>query len=147
MDWLGIGVLIIGIALLVLVFLLIKPLTKLATVLDSVQETTDRLPAMLEETSKQTAEVFQKGNEALANANHQIAGITPLFRIVREAGEASRQLSSLALDKTMALKKNTSEAKTFAQRQRLQGFYGILSLFFYLFQKRKDIKQALPDSK
>ncbi|MHA6260835.1 DUF948 domain-containing protein [Sporosarcina sp. CAU 1771] len=143
MDWLGIGVVFIGIALLILTFLLIKPLTKLAVVLDSLQKTTDGLPTVLENTSKQAAEIFQKGNETLAHVNNEINQITPVFYIVRDAGESSQELSSLALDKTLALKSHTTEAREFALRQRLQGIYAPLAFFFFLYQRRKQIKQAL----
>ena len=147
MDWLGIGVLIIGIALLILTIILIKPLTKLSAVLESLRITTNRLPTMLDEVTGQATEVFEKGNETFRNVNDQVKEFNPLLNILQEAGEASQQLSSLALDKTMTFKKNTSEAKEFSPRPQLQGFYRFLALVFYLSQKRKDLKNALPNSK
>ena len=44
MDWLGIGVLLLGIAFFVLVIFLIKPLKKLFNVLENMEETTNQLP-------------------------------------------------------------------------------------------------------
>ncbi|WP_438318618.1 DUF948 domain-containing protein [Sporosarcina sp. FA9] len=143
MDWLGIGVLIIGIAFMILVFLLIKPLMKLTTVLESLQKTTDQLPSMLSDVTGQASEVFQKGNETLVNVNNQVKEINPLFQIVQDAGEASRDFSEMALEKTFALKKNTSEAKEFTQRKRFQGLYGLLAFVYYLSQKKEIIKEQL----
>ena len=65
MDWLGIGVFIIGIALFVLVIILIKPLMKLANVLSSVQQSTDRLPKILDENGKEAHIALQQVNICL----------------------------------------------------------------------------------
>lgn len=143
MDWLGIGVLIIGIAFLILVFVLIKPLMKLTTVLESLQITTDQLPTILTDVTGQATEVFKKGNETLVNVNNQVKEINPLFQIVNDAGEASRDFSEMALEKTFTLKKKTSEAKEFTQRKRFQGLYGLLAFVYYLSQRKEIIKEQL----
>lgn len=143
MDWLGIGVLIIGIAFLILVFVLIKPLMKLTTVLESLQKTTDQLPTMLTDVTGQATEVFQKGNETLVHVNNQVKEINPLFQIVNDAGVASRDFSEMALEKTFTLKKKTSEAKEFTQRKRFQGLYGLLAFVYYLSQRKEIIKEQL----
>ena len=147
MDWLGIGVLIIGVALLILVIFLIKPLNKLAGVLDNLQQTTDSLPNILTEITGQTTTILHTGNETIGNVNNQVKGFQPLFEIVRDVGEASQQLTATALEKTMSLKQNTSAATEFLQRKRYEGLFGLLSVFFYLSQRKKDIKNALPESK
>jgi len=143
MDWLGIGVLIIGIAFMILVFILIKPLMKLTTVLESLQKTTDQIPTMLTDITGQATEVFQKGNATLVNVNKQVKEINPIFQIVNDAGEASRDFSEMALEKTFALKKNTSEAKVFSQKKRVKGLYGLLAFVYYLTQRKEIIKEQL----
>lgn len=147
MDWSGIGLLVIGIAFLVLVIFLIKPLNKLTNVLDSLQKTTDSLPNTMTDISKQATMVLHTGNDAIENVNTQVKDFQPLFQIVRDVGEASQQLTATALDKTMSLKQNTSAANEFAHRKQYEGLFGILSLFFYLSQKKKELKDALPKSK
>ncbi len=144
MDWIGIGVLIIGVAFSALVIVLIKPLRKLTDVLKGVEQTTERLPKVLDDSATQAHEVFQNVNATLVNVNEQVQSVNPVLHIVKDAGEASQQLTAVALEKTLELKKNTTEAKEFTDRKRYQGFYGIVSFFFYLFQNKKDLKESLP---
>lgn len=142
MDWLGIGVLIIGIALFILVIVLIKPLLKLATVLSSVQKTTDRLPKILDDSATDVHKTFQNVNKTIENVNEQVHAVHPLFQIVEDAGIASRQVSSKFLNKSTAFKENTVEAQAFSEDKQYGGLYGILSFIFYLSQN----KEALTDA-
>lgn len=144
MDWLGIGVLIIGIAFSVLVIILIKPLRKITDVLEGVEQTTNKLPKVLDDSANQAHIAFQNVNNTLVNVNEQVQSVNPVLQIVKEAGEASQQLTAAAVEKTMTLKKKTSEAKEFTDRKKYQGFYGILSFFYYLSENKKEIKKSLP---
>lgn len=146
MDWLGIGVLLIGVALLILVIVLIKPLSRLSNVLASVQKTTDDLPEKLTDVTGQAKTVLQTGNETIANVNDQVHQVSPVFHVVHDIGEASRELTSAALDKTMAFKQQTSDAKDFSQRKKYEGLYGLLSLIYYFSQKKDALKKTLPTS-
>lgn len=136
MDWLGIGTLIIGIAFLTLVFLLIKPLLKLSDSLDGLKQTTDRLPRMVDDLSKQTAEVMQLSNATIANVNEQVREVSPFFHIIGDAGNATRKLTIGAIEKTNALKEKTEKASNFTKREKYEGFYGILSFIFFLAQRK-----------
>ncbi|MFS0687655.1 DUF948 domain-containing protein [Sporosarcina sp. 179-K 8C2 HS] len=136
MDWLGIGVLIIGIAFAFLTLLLIKPLRKLTDTLDGVRQTTDRLPLLVDDLSKHTTEVMQSSNETIANVNNQVKEVSPLFHIIGDTGEATRKLTLAALEKTNEIKTNTSHASDFTKREKYEGIYGILSFIFYLSQRK-----------
>ena len=146
MDWLGFGILIIGIAFAALVIILIKPLGKLTNVLDGLEQTTRRLPSVLDDGANQANEAFRNVNDTLANVNKQVKAINPVLHIVKDAGEASQQLTSVALEKTMAIKESTSEATAFTNRKKYQGLYGILSFVFYISQQKKDLKNAFDKS-
>ena len=146
MDWLGFGVLIIGIAFAALVIILIKPLGKLTNVLEGLEQTTRRLPSVLDDGANQANEAFGKVNDTLSNVNEQVKAVTPVFHIVKDAGEASQQLTSVALEKTMAMKQSTSEAKAFTTRKKYQGLYGILSFVFYISQQKQNLKNAFDKS-
>lgn len=139
MDWLGIGVLVMGIALLVFVIVLIKPLLKLATVLNSVQKSTDRLPNILDDSATDVHTTFQNVNKTLENVNEQINAVHPLFQIVEDAGLASRQVSSKFLNKSTVFKENTVEAQAFTEENKYGGLYGILSFIFYLSQNKDEM--------
>lgn len=142
MDWLGIGVFIIGIALFVLVIVLIKPLLKLATVLNSVQQTTDRIPKLLDDNAKEAHTAFKNVNKTLETVNEQIGAVHPFFEIIKDAGLASRQVTAKWLHKTTAFKDNTSEAEVFTKDKKYTGLYGILSFIFYLSQNKEALTEV-----
>lgn len=142
MDWLGIGVLIIGIAFAVLTFFLIKPLQKLNAALDGVKQTTDRLPHLVDDLSNQTTEVMQSSNATMANVNEQVKEVSPFFQIIGDTGEATRNLTLAALEKTTALKAKTVQASEFTKREKYEGIYGILSFIFFLSQRKNLMKET-----
>jgi len=143
MDWLGIGVLIIGVAFLVLTLLLIKPLRKLTDALDGVKQTTDRLPQVVDDISKQTSEVMELGYTTIANVNDQVREVSPFFHIIGETGDATRKLTLSALKKTNDLKTETGKASDFTKREKYEGVYGILSFIFFLSQRKKMKKESV----
>jgi len=143
MDWLGIGVLVIGVAFLILVLILIKPLNKATEVLDGVKNTTDKLPSTIDTVTDQAVEVMQTANSTIADVNMKVAELTPVFEIIGDAGRASRHVSATAVEATEALKNNTAEGKNVTDKEGLSGLYGSLSLAYYLYEKRKAIKSAL----
>ena len=137
MDWLGIGVLIIGIAFAVLVIFLLKPIKKLSDVLASLQQTTDRLPEVFDDMTQQTSTVLQTSNSTLVNVNEQVNEISPLFHILGDAGEAARKLTSAALDKTNTLKQQTGSAKEFVRREKYEGYLWASVIFILSFTERE----------
>lgn len=141
MLWLGIGVLIIGVAFFALVILLIKPLKKLADVLSSLQKTTDELPANVNEITTQTKEAITAGKDTLRQVNEQIQELSPIFQIAGNAGRATNQLSASMVDAVMHMKTNTTEANAFTKRNKLEGFYGALTLGYFLFQKSREYRK------
>ena len=143
MLWLGIGVLVIGIALLILSFVLIKPLNNLANTLSSVQKTTDELPSKLNTITDQTTELLQNTNNTLADLNVKMAELTPIFQIVGNAGRASEHFSSSVVNTTRSLQESTGEGEDFTQRTGLKGITGGVALGYYLFEKRKALKDTI----
>ncbi|MFZ4450498.1 DUF948 domain-containing protein [Salibacterium aidingense] len=140
MDILGISLLIIAIAFAVLVIFLIKALNNLSSVLSGVNKTVEKLPDQLDDVMKETGVVIHNSNETLLDLNEKMRALNPLFYILGDAGEASRKLSSSLVDVTMSMKKNTDEAKDSAEKRDLGGIYGGAALAYYLFQKRKALK-------
>jgi len=147
MDWLGIGVLIIGITFAILVIILVKPINKLTSVLGSLQQTTDRLPKVLDDVSSQATTVLEASNATLGNVNKQVSEISPLFHIVGDAGKEAEKFTSAALDKTTTLKQQTTSAKEFVSSKKYEGIFGLLSFLFFLSQKRQEISDTMPKTK
>jgi len=138
MDWLGIGVLIIGIAFVVLVILLIKPINKLSETLDNVEKTTNQLPGLMNDVSLKTAELLDNGNSTLKQVNKSVKEIDPYFTIIGDVGEASQELTTTALHKATEWKTKTSGAKQFVKKEKYAGLLGVLSFFQFL-KERKQI--------
>ncbi|WP_373894720.1 DUF948 domain-containing protein [Virgibacillus natechei] len=137
MDWLGIGVLVIGVAFLVLVIFLIKPLTKLSGLLGSLQKTTDKLPQNVDDISSQATEVLTTGNDTLHQVNTQIKELSPILHIIGDAGNATRKLSSSMVDATEDMKTSTAEGSDLVKGRNLEGLYGALTLGYYIFQRQR----------
>ncbi|MCM3399575.1 DUF948 domain-containing protein [Oceanobacillus profundus] len=137
MIWIGIGLIIIGVAFIGLVVFLIKPLNKLASVLNSLQKTTDKLPKTVDDVTSQTTEAIGTGIDTLHQVNSQVKHLNPIFQIVGDAGHAANQLSSKMVDAVEDMKQNTQQANDFATRKNLEGLYGALTLGFFLFQKAR----------
>ncbi|MFC3040882.1 DUF948 domain-containing protein [Virgibacillus xinjiangensis] len=138
MDWLGIGVIIIGVAFLVLVILLIKPLNKLSGVLGNLQKTTDDLPETVTDITAQAREALSTSTDTLHQVNNQVKELSPIFYIVGDAGRATSQLSNSMVNAVGKMEVKAQEASDFAYRKNLEGIYGALTLGYILFQKRNE---------
>ncbi|GAB3069791.1 DUF948 domain-containing protein [Virgibacillus ainsalahensis] len=138
MDWLGIGVLVIGVAFLVLVLLLIKPLNKLSGVFGNLQKTTDDLPQTVNDITSQTKEALGAGVDTLYQVNNQVKELSPLFYIVGDAGRATNHLSTSMVNAVTKMETKTQDASDLTHYKNLEGIYGALTLGYMLFQKRND---------
>lgn len=132
MLWLGIGILVIGIALLILSVVLIKPLFKLAGVFSSIQKTTEALPKQVEELSTQAKNVMITGTETLHQVNVQIEKVSPLFNIIGDIGRATNKLSSSIANKVNKVDRTKDEGTN----NSLEGFYGLIALIYLLFKRK-----------
>lgn len=140
MSLAGLGVLIIGFAFLILAFFLAKTLSNLSSVLDGVDKTVEQLPNQIDDMIKETSSLIRNGNETLADVNDKLKGLSPLFYIVGDVGEASRKLSSSLVDVSSSLK-NKSEDDMEPKRQKLlSGAYSSFALGYYWLRKRKESK-------
>lgn len=137
MTWLGLGILIIGIAFFVLVILLIGPLNNLGDVLSGLQETTEKLPDDVGKIFEQTNGVFKQANDALYDVNEKLHTLSPLFSTVNDIGQASHNLSSTLTRTGYTFKENALEAKQRIQRENLEGIYESITLAYYFLQSRK----------
>ncbi|SER03545.1 Uncharacterized protein YoxC, contains an MCP-like domain [Virgibacillus subterraneus] len=136
MDWLGIGVLIIGIAFLAFVIMLIKPLKNLSGVFSSLRSTTDALPQQVADITSGAKDTLTTGRETIQQLNNQMSELSPIFTILGDVGETTNKLSSSMVDITKEMKANTKEGSTFIERKNLEGLYGAITLGYYAFQRR-----------
>lgn len=140
MDWVGIGLIVIGIAFFVLVILLIKPLNNLAELFSGLKKTTDLLPQQVADVTSAVKTTLGAGNDTLHQITNQMNELSPLFTIVGNVGETTRKLSSTMLDMTTEMKANTTKGSTFIERNNLEGIYGAITLSYYIFQRSGNTK-------
>ena len=143
MDLVGIGVLIMGLAFAVVAIFLVKALNNLAKVLSGVNETVQELPEQLDGVMKETSVVLNNSNETLADVNEKIHALSPLFYIIGDIGESSRQLTSSLVHATETMRERQDpEGKSKLSNEQVRGAYSAVSTIYYFLQKRKAIQEA-----
>lgn len=136
MDWIGIGVIIIGVAFLALVIFLIKPLKNLTELFASLQKTTDELPDQVADITNEATNAISAGRDAIKQVNQQMNELSPLFQLIGDMGNSTRGLSS-SLIKVNATMKEKAEKGSVIERNNLEWMYGIMSLGYCIFQRKK----------
>ncbi|GGJ98589.1 hypothetical protein GCM10007063_21120 [Lentibacillus kapialis] len=135
MDWVGIGVIIIGLALLGLVFLLIKPLQNLTKVLAGVQKTTDNLPNQVADMITDLKTALSSANDTVKHLNEQLGKLAPIFQIIGNIGKSLEHLFNSMAKINDDMKHKTDNAMM--ERYHLEGIYGVMALGYGLYQKNK----------
>ena len=141
MDLTGIGILLIGIAFLVLAIFLARILNKVAGVLDGVDKTVEQLPKQLDNILDETGTLIHNSNATLADVNEKLGTLTPLFYIIGDVGESTRTLSSSLVDVSKSATKKLNGVDETVKSKKLGGLYGSSALGYYLLQKRKEVKK------
>ncbi|MFC2949236.1 DUF948 domain-containing protein [Virgibacillus sediminis] len=136
----GIGVLLIGIAFLILAIFLANTLQHMAGMLKGVEKTVDRLPDQLDDVMKETGVLISESNNTLADVNEKMKQLTPFFEMAGDMGDATRKLSSSLVDMTETMKNKTEEASGISGKNNLGGLYGSFALGYYLLQKGRRAK-------
>ena len=136
MIWVGIGLIIIGLALLALAGILIRPLLKASAVLDDLKKTTKDLPQTVKEVTTQVNGALNTGVDTLQQVNTQLKELTPIFYLVGDVGRATQQLSSNMVHAVENFEER--ETASFASRKNLEGLYGALTLGAMIFQKARE---------
>ncbi len=145
MMWVGIGIVVIGIAFFILVLLLIAPLNNLAELLLSLRKTTDKLPEDVDQMVGQATEILKTSNQTLQDVNEKLHTLSPLFYIANDIGEASHKLASTLTDASKTFQENTAETKQLIQRENLEGLYGGATLGYLLWKNKQKRKRPFSD--
>ncbi|HLR63217.1 MAG TPA: DUF948 domain-containing protein [Lentibacillus sp.] len=134
MDWVGIGVIIIGLAMLGLVFLLIKPLKNLTEVLAGVQKTTNNLPNQVADIMTNLKTALSSANDTIKQLNEQLGKLVPIFQIIGNIGKSLQHLFSIMtkINDDMQCKTDNS----LMERYHLEGIYGVMALGYGLYQRK-----------
>ncbi|MBM7601833.1 uncharacterized protein YoxC [Virgibacillus halotolerans] len=142
MTLVGIGVLLIGIAFVILAFFIGHVLNNLAGVLSGIDKSMQRLPDQLDDIFKETGNLIEEGNKSLADVNDKMEQLSPLFYIVGDVGNVTRKFTSSLVDVSQSVKSKTDGAKEVTEKNNLGGLYGSFALGYYWLQKRRQQKQV-----
>lgn len=142
MTLVGVGVLLIGIAFVILAFFIGNVLNNLAGVLGGIDKTMQQLPEQLDDIFKETGNMIEEGNNSLADVNDKLEQLSPLFYIVGDVGNVTRKFTSSLVDVTESVKSKTDGAKDVTEKNDLGGVYGSFALGYYWLKKRKQQKRA-----
>ncbi len=147
MDLVGIGVLLIGVAFLVLSIFLGRVLNNFASILVGIDKTVEQLPHQLDGILNETGNLIHNTNNSLADVNEKLGTLTPIFHIIGDVGESTRTMSSALMDATRSMKNKDSSATVEQQEKRLGGAYGVAALGYYALRKGKDARGKLDSGK
>lgn len=130
MIWLGIGLCIIGLALLIISVIAIKPLKRLSDVLGSLKQTTDELPKTVNEVTSQTTAAMETGVDVLHDVKGKLNDLQPVFHIVGKFGRTANSLTQKAgsITKTPFFQNAVKNTK---------GLLGIVAVLLLLFNNKK----------
>lgn len=141
MSLTGLGVLLIGVAFLLLAIFLARVLNRLAGVLNGVNETMEALPKQMNQLLGETGNLIHTSTQTLADTNKKLESLTPLFQIVGDIGDTTRTYSSSLVDVVDSAKSKVELADEAKRNQKIGGIYGIAALGYYTVRKRNDIKK------
>lgn len=142
MTLVGVGVLLIGIAFVILAFFIGHALNNLAGILSGIDKTVQQLPDQLDDIFKETGNLISESNNTIADANDKLKQLSPLFYVLGDVGNVTRKFSSSLVDVTDSIKSKTEGGKAVAEKNNLGGLYGSAALGYYWLQKRRKHKQA-----
>ena len=141
MTLVGVGVLLIGIAFLILAIFLGNTLHNLAGILGGIDKTVQQLPKQLDDVMNETTNMIRESNVTLADVNEKMEQLSPLFYIVGDVGNATRKLSSSLVDATESMKAKSETGKGISDKNNLGGVYGSFALGYYWLKKRQQLKK------
>lgn len=136
MDWLGIGVLVIGVAFLGLVVLLVKPLKNAASVIASLQQTTDPLPQQIADVTGGVKHTLSSVNDTLHSLNMQMNRLSPILSAVETITETTSKLSSTLVNISGEMGEKT-EKDSVTERKNLEWLYGAAALGYCIVQRKR----------
>lgn len=140
MTLVGVGVLLIGVAFLVLAVFVAHVLNNLAGVLAGVDKTVQQLPGQLDNMLNETSNIIRESNQTLADVNVKMEQLSPLFYIVGDVGNATRKFTSSLVDVTDSMKEKSEAGKGIADTNKLGGIYGSFALGYYWLKRRQQLK-------
>src|SRR5699024_12415543 len=97
--------------------------------------------------TNKTSENTNQTNKTLQDVNVKMAELTPMFQIIGNAGRASEELTYSLVNTTRSMKNTTEEGADITSRTGLKGISGGIACGYYIFKKRKALKDTIDNLK
>ncbi|WP_051314902.1 DUF948 domain-containing protein [Alteribacter aurantiacus] len=140
MDFLGIGVLIFALAFAGLVVYLAKVLSKLTDVLTHTAKTVENLEGQIGELTSETKLTLYNTNETIADVNHKLSQLDPIFHIVNDVGESAHRVTTSLVKMSKRTEKDVNKGSVKLDEKDIRGWMRTASFVYYLVKKRKEKK-------
>ncbi|MFU0790821.1 DUF948 domain-containing protein [Cerasibacillus sp. JNUCC 74] len=137
---LEVGVLLIGVAFLVIAIFVSHVLNNLAGVLRGVEKTIEKLPDQMDSMVKETSGLIRESNNTLADINDKMKQLSPLFYVMNDVGNVTQKFSSSLVHVTETLKNKAETAKDELGKNK-GGLYGSFAMGYYWLKKRLQQKK------
>lgn len=138
----GLGVLIIGIAFVILAVILGRMLLKAASTLKSADVIAQRMPQQVYRVMDETADMMRYGNDALQDLNTKMRELTPLFYLVGDLGNSTESASLWVQQQAQKLNRESDELSAETESKIGNNAYGSIALVMYLLKKRKELQRV-----
>ena len=142
MSLTGIGVLLIGIGFLILAIYVARVLSGIAGTLGGVNKTLDQLPNQLDGILGETGQLIRHSNDALSDVNEKLGNLTPVFEVVGDLGNTTRNLTASLHNVTDATKRKIENADEDTRNKSIGGIYGTAALGYYAVRKSASMKKT-----
>ncbi|GEL08607.1 DUF948 domain-containing protein [Salisediminibacterium halotolerans] len=140
MDWLGIGVFILGLAFAGLVVILIPVMKKLTATLGNTADTVSTVNKSVGEMTGEITVILHNANETLTDVHGKMEKVNPVFDIIHDTGQAAHHLTSTLVRFTGQKTDKAKEGADAIDRSQLEGLLRGAAFFYYLKQMSKTDK-------
>lgn len=142
MSLTGIGVLLIGVAFLILAIYIARVLNGVAGTLGGVNKTLEQMPDQLEGILGETGQLIRHSNDTLSDVNEKLSNLTPMFEVVGDVGNTTRNLTASLHNVTDAGKRKVDGLEESTRNKSIGGLYGTVALGYFAVRKSAAIKKS-----
>ncbi len=142
MSLTGIGVLLIGVAFLILAIYIARVLNGVAGTLGGVNKTLDQLPEQLDGILGETGQLIRHSNDTLSDVNEKLGNLTPVFEVVGDVGNTTRNLTASLHNVTDAGKRKVDGLDEETRNKTIGGLFGTAALGYFAVRKGKAMKKT-----
>ncbi len=146
MDFLiGIAALIIALSFAGLVVFLARVLKQVEEVLSHTANTVENMEQQIGEITSETKLTLYNTNETIADVNHKLTQLDPLFHAVNNVGVTANKLTSSLVKMTTRATDEVDKGAAKMDEKDLRGWMKTAAFIYYLTTTKRKEKKAAPN--